>query len=76
MKTIQMTIDERLLEAVDELSRTRQTTRSALIRQALEAELRRAHTQAEERRHAEGYARRPVESGEFDAWLAEQDWGS
>ncbi len=76
MKTIQMTIDEPLLEAVDRLSRARRTTRSALIRQALEAELRREQTRVEERRHAEGYARHPVEPGEFDEWLEEQDWGS
>lgn len=76
MKTIQMTIDEKLLRAVDKLSRARKTTRSALIRDALEAELRRERTRAEEARHAEGYARKPVAPGEFDAWLDEQDWGS
>jgi Arc/MetJ-type ribon-helix-helix transcriptional regulator len=76
MKTIQMTIDEELLDAVDELSRARRTTRSALIRHALEAELHRERTRIEERRHADGYARRPVAPGEFDAWLDEQDWGA
>ena len=25
---------------------------------------------------AEGYARKPVEPGEFDAWLNQQDWGA
>lgn len=28
-----------------------------------------------EQRHAEGYARYPVEPGEFDDWEAEQAWG-
>src|SRR5690606_24073004 len=57
MKTIQMTIDDALLKAVDCLCRARKTTRSALIRDMLEAELRREKVRAEERRHAEGYVR-------------------
>jgi len=76
MKTIQMTIDERLLKLVDKLTRARKTTRSALIRDALEAEIRRQGIRDAEIRHAEGYARKPVASGEFDLWLNEQDWGA
>jgi predicted transcriptional regulator len=76
MKTIQMTIDERLLKLVDKLSRARKTTRSAFIRVALEAEIRRERTREEEARHIEGYARKPVVRGEFDVWTEEQDWGS
>jgi len=76
MKTIQMTIDDRLLELVDKLSRARKTTRSAFIREALEAEIRRERVREEEARHAEGYARAPVARGEFDAWFDEQDWGA
>lgn len=76
MKTIQMTIDERLLKLVDKLSRARKTTRSAFIRDALEAEIRRQRVREEEARHAAGYARHPIESGEFDVWHEEQDWGA
>jgi metal-responsive CopG/Arc/MetJ family transcriptional regulator len=76
MKTIQMTIDERLLKLVDRMCQSRNTTRSAFIRDALEAAIRRARIRDEEKRHAEGYARRPVAPGEFDAWTDEQDWGS
>ena len=76
MKTIQMTIDERLLKLVDKLSRARQTTRSAFIRGALEAEIRRERIREDEIRHAEGYTRKPVARDEFDAWLSEQDWGA
>lgn len=75
MKTIQMTIDEQLLKAVDRLTRARGTTRSALIRDALQAEIRRERVREQERRHVEGYARQPVRPGELDAWLDEQDWG-
>ena len=76
MKTIQMTIDERLLKLVDRMSRARQTSRSAFIRHALETEIRRQGIRDEEARHAEGYARHPVRPGEFDLWLEEQDWGA
>jgi metal-responsive CopG/Arc/MetJ family transcriptional regulator len=75
MKTIQMTIDERLLALVDEASRARKTSRSAFIRDALEAEIRRQRVREQEARHADGYARKPVAPGEFDVWLDEQDWG-
>lgn len=76
MKTIQMTIDDRLLKAVDRLSRARKTTRSAFIRAALEAEIRREQARDKEARHIEGYTRHPVARGEFDVWLAEQDCGN
>jgi metal-responsive CopG/Arc/MetJ family transcriptional regulator len=76
MKTIQMTIDDRLLKLVDKMSRARNTTRSAFIRDALEAEISRSRIREEEARHAEGYARKPVIPGEFDVWVKEQDWGA
>jgi metal-responsive CopG/Arc/MetJ family transcriptional regulator len=76
VKTIQMTIDERLLKIVDKITRARKTTRSAFIREALEAEIRRQRIREDEVRHAEGYTRKPVLSGEFDVWLSEQDWGA
>jgi len=71
-----MTIDERLLRLVDKMTRARKTTRSAFIRGALEAEIRRQRIRDDEVRHAEGYARKPVAPGEFDVWLGEQDWGA
>jgi metal-responsive CopG/Arc/MetJ family transcriptional regulator len=75
MKTIQMTIDERLLAEVDRVTEAIKTTRSAFIRLALEKELRQ-HVVAElERKHAQGYATHPVDPGEFDVWEAEQAWG-
>ena len=76
MKTIQMTIDEPLLKNVDKMTRARKTTRSAFIRNALEAEIRRQQIREEESRHAAGYAAKPVIRGESDTWLGEQDWGS
>jgi metal-responsive CopG/Arc/MetJ family transcriptional regulator len=76
MKTIQMTIDERLLKLVDKMCRARKSTRSAFIRVALEGEIRRQRVREQEARHVEGYARNPVAPGEFDVWNSEQDWGA
>lgn len=75
MKTIQMTIDEPLLAQVDEMISTLDTTRSAFIREALRLALRHYRILQLEKRHAAGYARHPVEAGEFDVWQAEQAWG-
>ena len=75
MKTIQMTIDEPLLAEVDQTIRSLDTTRSAFIREALQLALRKHRIAQLERQHAEGYARHPVEPGEFDIWEGEQVWG-
>lgn len=74
MKTIQMTIDERLLKVLDKLTRARKTTRSAFIRDAIEAEIKRDRIHELEARHAQGYATKPVTPGEFDVWINEQTW--
>lgn len=76
MKTIQMTIDDGLLKLVDKMSRANRTTRSAFIREALKAEIRRQRIRDGEMRHTEGYVRQPIVPGEFDVWLNEQDWGA
>jgi predicted transcriptional regulator len=76
MKTIQMTIDEKLLKQVDKITRGRRTTRSAFIRVALEAEIRRSFIREKEARHAAGYADKPTVPGEFDIFADEQDWGA
>lgn len=74
MKTIQMTIDEPLLAEVDRVTKALETTRSAFIREALTAALRREEMRRLERRHARGYAQHPAEPGEFGVWTAEQVW--
>ncbi len=74
MKTIQMTIDEPLLIKVDGVIGELGTTRSAFIRQALEAALRQHAIGKLEQQHAQGYNQHPVEPGEFDVWMDEQYW--
>ena len=76
MKTIQMTIDEPLLKAVDKACRARKATRSAFSRDALAQTLNRQSVEEQESRHAQGYKSKPIKAGEFDVWAGEQDWGA
>ena len=65
MKTVQMTLDDSLVEAVDQAAQDLGTTRSAFTRDALRAAL--TNLKERERRHRAGYERHPVEPGEFSA---------
>jgi metal-responsive CopG/Arc/MetJ family transcriptional regulator len=74
MRTVQMTLDEDLVEAVDRTARKLGKSRSAFARDALREALARVRVKALEERHRAGYARKPVRRGEFGAWEAEQVW--
>jgi metal-responsive CopG/Arc/MetJ family transcriptional regulator len=74
MKTVQMTLDENLIVSVDKVAKRLGTTRSAFTRQALKTALREVRTNELERKHREGYKRKPVKRGEFEDWESEQVW--
>jgi metal-responsive CopG/Arc/MetJ family transcriptional regulator len=74
MKTVQMTLDEELVEAVDRVARKLGTSRSAFARDALREALAQVRARGLEKRHRAGYARLPVRRGEFGAWEREQVW--
>jgi len=74
MKTVQMTLDEALVEEVDRAAEALGTTRSAFTREALLAALARWNERELERRHRAGYEAEPVAPGEFDAGEEEQAW--
>ncbi|OGO41691.1 MAG: CopG family transcriptional regulator, partial [Chloroflexi bacterium RBG_16_57_9] len=67
-----LTLDEATLEQVDKATQKLGKTRSAFIRDALNQALQQLHLQELERQHAEGYARYPIQPGEFDVWEDEQ----
>ncbi len=60
IKTIQMTIDETLLEEVDSTSAELGMNRSAFIREALRQAMERFRMAELERKHAAGYSRRYI----------------
>jgi metal-responsive CopG/Arc/MetJ family transcriptional regulator len=75
MKTVQMTLDDLLVEAVDRAAKNLGATRSAFTREALRAALTNLEERKLERRHRAGYERHPVEPGEVGDWESEQAWG-
>lgn len=75
MKTIQMTIDEGLLERIDGLVEELDMTRSAYIRELLEKALEAHYWRELERLDEEGYRQFPPDDEEVEIWLSVQDWG-
>jgi metal-responsive CopG/Arc/MetJ family transcriptional regulator len=76
MRTIQMTLDDNLVRSVDYVSKQLNTTRSAFTRKALREALERYNIEQLEKKHREGYERKPVDGGEFSNWESEQVWGN
>lgn len=74
VKTVQMTLEPELVAQVDRAARRLGLTRSAFTRRALHAALERLRVEELERRHRDGYRRKPVRRGEFDVWKREQAW--
>lgn len=74
MRTVQMTLEDDLVTAVDRAAKSLKSTRSAFAREALRSAIRRLRTQELERKHRGGYAHKPVKRGEFDVWDGEQVW--
>ena len=75
MRTVQMTLDDGLIAAVDRAAKQLRTTRSGFTREALRSALERIRVRELERKHRDGYARRPVKGREFSVWDREQVWG-
>ena len=74
MKTVQMTLDEGLVVTVDKVVKRLGTTRSAFTRHALRAAIEKVHIDELERKHREGYKRKPVKREELGDWEKEQVW--
>lgn len=75
MKTVQMTLDDNLVKAVDSAAKKLGTTRSGFTREALRSALKATRVKELETKHRGGYKRKPVKRGEFSAWELEQVWG-
>ena len=74
MKTVQMTLDEDLVIALDKVVKELGTNRSAFTREALRSSIGKVRLNELERRHREGYRRKPVRHEEFWIWEGEQVW--
>ena len=63
------------MDAVDRIARKLGTTRSGFTRDALRVALALSKEREKERKHREGYLRKPPRRGEFQEWEREQVWG-
>ncbi len=75
MRTVQMTLDDDLVKAVDKVAKRMKTTRSAFTRKALKDAVKQANVNMLEEKHKKGYERHPVSKTEFSDWESEQKWG-
>ena len=75
MRTIQMTLDEELVEAVDKIVKELKITRSSFTRKALREAIERLNVMRLEEKHRKGYKIHPVSNYEFSVWEDEQEWG-
>lgn len=75
MRTVQMTLDEQLIESVDKAAKSLKTTRSAFTRAALRDALNKLEADYFEQIHRQGYRTHPPNKKEFSVWEKEQDWG-
>jgi len=74
MRTVQMTLDDELVDAVDAVVKKLHTTRSAFARIALRDAMENIRIKQQEDMHKTGYRKKPVQTLEFSAWEAEQQW--
>lgn len=75
MRTIQMTLDDDLVDSVDRVVNELKTTRSAFTRQALKDAIAAVNIRQQEKRHRKGYELHPPTKDEFGVWEDEQEWG-
>ena len=70
-----MTLDDDLVESVDNIVKELKTTRSAFTRKALRDAIHRFNISRLEETHRKGYELHPVKAEEFSVWEEEQAWG-
>lgn len=73
MQTIQVVLDDDLLQAVDRVARRIKINRSALVREALREHLKKLHFRELERRDRQGYEKRS-DSGDLTVWEGVVAW--
>ena len=75
MRTVQMTLDDEIVELVDRVVKKLHTTRSAFTRAALQNAVRDLNIARLEEKHRRAYKTPPVGKAEFSVWEKEQEWG-
>ena len=74
METIQVVLDAALLRATNGAAKRARVNRSALVRDALRAHLKRLETKQLEARERKGYLEHPCDSTEIADWEKVAVW--
>lgn len=74
MQTIQIVLDEELLNAADTAAKRRKVNRSALIRDALRLHLKHLRQLELEEQDRRGYLAKPQTEEEFKVWESAAVW--
>jgi len=74
MTTIQVVLDDALLQIADRFAKQQKVNRSALIREALRAHLKKLRYQELERQERDAYERQPDDLDEVARWERVADW--
>lgn len=72
VKTIHMTVEESLLIQIDQTAKEMNTSRSALLREAIQKLMHERKIRQMEEQHRRGYQRIPQD--DMSDWIAEQVW--
>ena len=77
MQSVQITLDDDLVKAIDSAAKKLQITRSDFAGEALRKALNQNLSNlALEQKHRQGYKNNPVGKDEFSVWENEQVWGN
>jgi len=74
MRTIQMTLEDDLVQSVDKIVKQMHTSRSAFTRAALRNAINNYKVSQLEQKHRKGYEKQPISKEEFSVWKNEQKW--
>jgi metal-responsive CopG/Arc/MetJ family transcriptional regulator len=74
VETIQVVLDEQLLQAADRAAKRAKINRSAFVRDALREHLKRLQIRELELREQRGYARQPDSARDVEYWERAAAW--
>lgn len=74
MQTIQVVLDSKLLKSADLAAKRQRVNRSALIREALRAHLKRIRERELEEQDRRGYRAKPQREEEYGVWEEAAAW--
>ena len=75
MKNVQISFDEKLLDAVDRFAAASKISRSAIIREALKHWLGEKEIAEFEERWIRSIKQNPNDSKDLEEWIQAQQWG-